>query len=53
MAEKKGLGRAARQGLSVVELFQMFPNNEAAARWFEQQRWPNGVSFPVNETVLT
>ena len=46
MAKKKGPGRAARQGISVVELFQMFPANEAAERWFEQQRWPNGITCP-------
>ena len=36
----KGSGRAERQGISVVELFQMFPDDVAAERWFEQQRWP-------------
>jgi len=43
---KKGPGRAERQGISVVELFQMFPDNTAAERWFEQQRWPNGITCP-------
>lgn len=43
---KKGPGRAERQGISVVELFQMFPDNAAAERWFEQQRWFNGITCP-------
>ena len=43
---KKGPGRAERQGVSVVELFEMFPNDVAAEQWFEQQRWPNGITCP-------
>ena len=43
---KKGPGRAERQGISVVELFEMFPNDAAAEQWFEQQRWPNGITCP-------
>ena len=43
---KKGLGRAERQGISVVELFEMFPDNAAAEHWIEQQRWPNGITCP-------
>ena len=46
MAKKKGPGRAERQGISVVELFQMFPDNATAERWFEQQCWPNGPICP-------
>ena len=43
---KKGPGRAERQGISVVELFQLFPDDAAAERWFEQQRWPDGPICP-------
>ena len=43
---KKGPGRAERQGISVVELFEMFPNDTVAEQWFEQQRWPNGITCP-------
>ncbi|MCY4086440.1 MAG: IS1595 family transposase [Actinomycetia bacterium] len=38
-----GPGRSDREGLSIVELFKMFPDNDAAERWFEQQRWPDGI----------
>ncbi len=37
-----GPGRSYRKGLSIIELFQMFPNDEAARQWFEDQRWPDG-----------
>ena len=43
---KKGPGRAEREGISIIELFQRFPDNEAAELWFEQQRWPNGITCP-------
>ena len=39
---KKAPGRAHRQGLTVIDLFKMFPNNDVAESWFEAQRWPNG-----------
>ncbi|MCY3783120.1 MAG: IS1595 family transposase [Chloroflexi bacterium] len=39
----KGPGRAHREGISVMELADRFPNEESARRWFEAQRWPDGV----------
>ena len=39
MTGKGGPGRSEREGLSVVELFKMFPDDAAAERWFEEQRW--------------
>ena len=42
MSRKKGPGRAHREGLTIMGLFQMFPDNASAERWFEEQRWPQG-----------
>ena len=39
MIEKKGPGRYDRKGLTIIELFRMFPDNETAEMWFEEQRW--------------
>lgn len=39
----KGPGRAHRKGISLIELTEMFPDEDAARAWFEQQRWPNGT----------
>ena len=33
--------------MSLVELFELFPDNAAAEKWFEVQRWPNGVCCPT------
>ena len=38
-----GPGRDYRQGISLIELAEMFPNEAAARTWFENQRWPEGV----------
>lgn len=46
MRVTKGPGRADREGLSIIELFRMFPDDQAAERWFEKQRWPNAISCP-------
>ena len=35
-------GKHFRKGISLVNLFKMFPNDEAAEKWFVEQRWPEG-----------
>lgn len=37
-----GPGQAQRRGISLPELFEMFPNEYAASVWFEDIRWPDG-----------
>jgi transposase-like protein len=37
-----GPGKSHRVGISLIELFDRFPNDEAARQWFEETRWPNG-----------
>jgi len=39
---KKAPGRSDRQGISVMELFRMFPDEAAARKWLEEIRWPEG-----------
>jgi transposase-like protein len=38
----KAPGRSDRHGISVMELFKMFPDEAAARKWLEDIRWPNG-----------
>lgn len=38
--------RSRTQGLSLIELFRLFPDDEAAAAWFESRRWPGGITCP-------
>ncbi len=39
-------GRCERNGMSLVKLIELFPNNKAAEDWFELQRWPVGICCP-------
>ena len=29
-----------------MQLFELFPNEEAAERWWTAKRWPHGVTCP-------
>ena len=40
----KAPGKHYRKGISLEDLFDLFPDNGAAERWFIEQRWPNGAS---------
>ena len=42
----KGPGKCLRKGISLPELFEMFPDDEAAKKWFTETRWPDGVRCP-------
>ena len=37
-----GPGKSHRVGISLIELFEKFPDDDAARKWFEETRWPNG-----------
>ena len=43
---QKGPGRAHREGLTVIQLLGMFPDDAKAEKWFEKQRWPEGRFCP-------
>jgi len=38
---KKAPGKSEREGLSVMQLFQMFPDEASARKWLEDIRWPD------------
>ena len=42
---KKGPGKIDREGLSLAELFEMFPDEKAAVAWFESTVWPDGERY--------
>ena len=35
-------GKSYRSGVTLIELIDMFPDNETAERWFEETRWGRG-----------
>lgn len=40
MATKKAPGKANRNGISLIEILEMFPTEAAASKWFESIYWP-------------
>ena len=42
----KAPGKHYREGMSLVEIIRMFPDDAAAERWFTKVRWPDGVYCP-------
>ena len=42
----KAPGKAHRDGITVVQLADMFPDEEASRAWFESQVWPDGRHCP-------
>ena len=46
MAAQAHLGKHHREGLTVIQLLRFFPNDRAAEKWFEEQRWPEERCCP-------
>ena len=42
MMAYKAPGKHYREGVTLIQLMAMFPNEEAASKWFESIFWPNG-----------
>lgn len=53
----KAPGKHYREGVSLIKLLRMFPNDQAAEKWFESRIWPDGPycshcgSFNVQEGI--
>ena len=47
----KAPGKFHRKGLTLAELFRMFPDDATAERWFADQRWPEGPHCPYCGSV--
>ena len=39
-------GKSERNGLTLFEVMKMFPDDKIAEKWFEEQRWPEGICCP-------
>ena len=49
----KAPGKSSRKGIGIEKLFDMFPDEESAIKWFEAIRWPNGRHCPHCGSVET
>ena len=43
---QKAPGKSLREGVTMMELAEMFPTDEAARKWFEAKVWPSGRHCP-------
>ena len=43
-------GKHFRKGITIIELFEMFPDDDTAEQWFVKCRWPNGIRCPHCES---
>lgn len=43
----KAPGKHYREGLSIIELLDMFPDEASAEAWFVNLRWPNHICCPA------
>ena len=50
---QKAPGKSNRQGITVVQLCDMFPDEESARVWFEARVWPNGRHCPNCGSIRT
>ena len=50
---KKAPGKAHREGLTLVQLMDMFPDEAAAVAWFESVIWPHGRHCPKCGSLKT
>ena len=52
---QKAPGKHYRTGISLMKLFEMFPDNETAMQWFVEARWPDGIrcAYCESENVQT
>ena len=46
MTTTSGPSQSHREGISLIQLFEMFPGDATAEAWFVAQRWPNGIACP-------
>ncbi len=46
MSRKASPGKSCREGMSLIELFRKFPNNEVAEEWFIKARWNDQAVCP-------
>ena len=38
----KAPGKSSREGITLVQLADMFPDEDSARQWFESRIWPDG-----------
>ncbi len=47
---KNAPGLVFREGISLIEIFRMFPDDKTAEAWFAAHRWADGIACPRCES---
>lgn len=47
---QKAPGKAHRKGITLTQLYDMFPNDAVAEKWLASKRWSNGITCPHCES---
>ena len=42
----KAPGKSDREGISLIEIMDLFPSDDAAQEWFESRIWKDGRTCP-------
>ena len=50
---RRALGKSYREGITLVQLMDMFPTEERAMAWFEEVIWPAGRHCPKRGSLNT
>ena len=50
---EKGPGKSHRKGISLLDLAEMFPDEQATTKWFEAQVWPTERGCPKCGSLKT
>ena len=43
---QKAPGKSEREGITLMQAFDMFPDDATAEAWFVKLRWPDGIRCP-------
>ena len=46
-----GPGKHYRKGITLIEFFDMFPDDATAERWFVESIWPSGITCPYCQST--
>ena len=46
MTRGKGPGKSFREGVTIIQLSELFPDEGSARKWFEEHLWPEGRYCP-------
>lgn len=50
-SKSSGPGKSYRKGITIKQLFKLFPDGATTEAWFTATRWPDGIACPHCRSV--